>query len=55
MLGQIPQHCQRAGTQGKNVLPPPQAAVRHIKTERPKSNAVLALHGVILSRGLNSI
>jgi hypothetical protein len=55
MLDQILQHRQRAGTQGNGLIPSPQAAVRHIETERSKGEVVWGLHQGFLEVSLNSI
>ena len=46
MLGQIAQHRQGPATQGEDLCPPPQLALRHIQTERPKGKVISRLHGV---------
>ena len=49
MLSQIAEHRQGPGAQGHALFPAPQAAMRHIKTERSKSEVMLLLHGLTIA------
>src|SRR5919109_5647480 len=55
MRDQIAQHRQRPWAQDNDLFSSPQAAMRHIRTERPKSDVVLPLHRVSYRLSLNSI
>jgi hypothetical protein len=46
ILHQIAQHRQGLGPQDDALVPLPQAVLRDIKMERPKSEVALLLHGV---------